>query len=274
MNFYFNYRMNRQYMLYDNIDLNKLIKSIKTLNKINKIFKLEKCSTSDENDDQIYIFIENNQLTINYSHLLYDGYSIFLILEKIDQIYKNEIENYKFKIYNSKPSFIASCYNNIKMLNNIKSNLNYENIYTFFFKKINKKTIKIVKTKFNILSSKEIIHHVVDKLGIRDYCLVINARKIYKEYENVLGNLIYFSNTINKNQDIKSVLENDKKSSLEKKLNNTIPNALLINSYVQMIAPSFVKHVIVPTPPRFKGKYMTIQPINNDKKYVVVDYYH
>lgn len=266
MNSFFNYRIELHSTLCDNVNLDKLIKSIKTLNKINKIFKLEKCSTSDANDNQIYIFVENGFLTCNFSHLHYDGYSISLIFKKIDQIYKDEIKNYKFNIYNSKFNLIKFCYNSIKLL----SKLNYKNAYNFIFKK-NKKTIKIAKTKFKDFSSKEIIHHVVDKLGIRDYCLVLNARKIYNEYENVLGNLVYFSNTITKNQDIRSVLENDEKIILKKKLNNTVPNAFLINSYLNFVLPSYVKQLKITS---MLGNFMMIYPINNDEKYIVVDYYH
>ena len=231
MNAFFNYRVDLNSTLCDNVNIDKLIKSIRTLNKINKIFKLEKCSTSDVNDNQIYIFIENGFLTCNFSHNL-----------------------------------IEFCYNNIILL----SKLNYKNAYNFIFKK-NKKTIKIAKTNFNKLSSKEIIQNVVDKLGIKKYCLVLNARKIYNEYENVLGNLVYISNPININEDIRSVVGNDEKNSLEKKLNSTVPNAFLINSYLNFVLPSYVKKLSLSS---VLGNFMMIHPINNDEKYIVVHYYY
>lgn len=265
MNSLFNYRFTFSYTLRDNIDINKLIKSIKTLNKINKIFKLEKCRTIDTNDNKIYIFIENNNITVNSSHLFYDGYSIFFILKKIDEIYKDEIKNHKFDIYDSKVSIIEICYNNIILL----SKLNYKNAYKFIFKK-NKKTIKIAKTNFNKLSSKEIIYHTVNKLGIKNYCLILNARKIHTEYENFLGNLVYFSNNININEDIRSVLENDEKINLEKKLNSSVPDGLLINSYLSFVLPSYVKKMSLYS---VIGNVVMIHPINNDEKYIVVDYY-
>lgn len=266
MNSFFNYRINVHVTLCDNINLDKLIKSIKTLNKINKIFKLEKCRTSNPNDNQIYIFIEHGILICNFSHLHYDGYSIYLIFNKIDQIYKDEIKNYKFNIYTSKFNLITFCYNNIKLL----SKINYKNACNFFVRK-NKKTIKITKTTFKDFSSKEIIHHVIDKEGIREYCLLLNARKIHNEYENVLGNLVYFSNIINKDQDIRSVLKYDEKINLKQKLNSTVPNALLINSYLNFVLPSYVKHLSMSS---MIGNCMMISPINNDEKYIVVDYYH
>lgn len=269
MNSLFNFRVNAHFTLCDNINLDKLIKSIKTLNKINKIFKLEKCSMSNPNDNQIYIFIEHGILICNFSHLHYDGYSICLIFNKIDQIYKDEIKNYKFNIYTYKFNFITFSYNNIKLL----SKINYKTAYNFFVKK-NKKTIKITKTTFKDVSNKEIIHHVVDKLGIREYCLIVNARKIHNEYENVLGNLIYFSKIINKDQDIKSVLKYDEKINLKEKL-NTVPNGLLINSYLNFVLPSYVKHFSVSSVmPSNVGNCIVISPINNDEKYIVVDYYH
>ena len=116
MNIQFYIRKSFTLTLYDNVDVTKLISSIKKINKTNNIFKLEKCDTSDPKDCNIYIFIKNNTLTIDISHLYYDAYSIMFILQKIDQIYKDEIENYKFDFYDTKYSNLNLIKNSIKII--------------------------------------------------------------------------------------------------------------------------------------------------------------
>ena len=123
----------------------------------------------------------------------------------------------------------------------------------------------------NNLSSSEIINYIINKFKIENYCLVVNARKIFKEYENILGNLIYISNKINKDEDIRSILEKDVDLKLTSLL-NTIPNTLLINSYLSFNLPSFIK--------TFKmeitsfGNVIFIYPLNLDNKYIIIDYYN
>ena len=116
MNIAFYSRITFTVLLYDNVDITKLLNSIKKIIKTNNIFKIKKCDTSDRKDCNIYIFIKNNTLTFNFSHLYYDGYSITFILEKIDQIYKDEIKNYTFKIYDNDYSTLKLITNSIRML--------------------------------------------------------------------------------------------------------------------------------------------------------------
>jgi len=257
--------------LYDNVDVTKLISSIKKINKTNNIFKLEKCNTSDPKDCNIYIFIKNNTLNIYYSHLYYDGYSIGIILEKIDQIYKDEIENYKFDFYDNKCSNLNLIKNSIKII----PRYNYKNLYYGIFKKRNKKTIKILKTTFNELSTKEITHYLVDRLKIENYCLTLNARKKYTEYEGVLGNLVYYSGIFNKNTNIKKHMNNKENDySIEKVINSSCPLTLQVNSYLNFKLPSFIKYFPPPSVNIFTGNYILIHPVNNNEKYIIVDYYY
>ena len=73
------------------------------------------------------------------------------------------------------------------------------------------------------MSTKEITHYLVDRLKIENYCLTLNARKKYTEYEGVLGNLVYFTGILNKNRDINEKIQNTKTNySIEKIINNTI----------------------------------------------------
>ena len=272
MNIFVNYRYRliSYITLYENIDTVELIKSIKKLSKSNNnIFIIRECDTSDANDNCIYFTIQNNILKINYSHIFYDGYSIWLISQKIDQIYKNEIKNYTFKIYDNNHSALKLVTNTIKSLpkKNIK-NILYNSLTE---NKITKNKIKILKTDLNEISTKEITRYLLDKLEIKGYCLILNARKQYKEYENVLGNLIYYSGTLSKNSDIRTHLQKNKnKTSLQQKLNNTYPNGFVVNSYLNFTLPSFAKQF---TPPIVRSdNYIRIHPINNNEKYIIVDY--
>lgn len=274
MNFLFDYRMTFKLTLHDNddININKLIKLIKILSKSNdSIFILGECHDKDVNDKHIYIGIKNKNMTINFSHVYYDGYSIFFILHKIDEIYKDEIDNYIFNIYHPNYSKFKVVINNIKLLPRI--NLKFAYDYVMENKK-NKKKIKILKTNFNEeVSTKDIIYYLQDKnniINIKNYCLIVNARKHFNEYENYLGNLVYFSGIMNKDNDIRKSLQIKNEVSLEKKLNNTFPNGLLINSYLKFILPSFVKYLKPPVP---CGNYIFIHPVNSDEKYILVEYY-
>jgi hypothetical protein len=273
MNIFFNYRLTLSTTLYENTDVNKLIKSIKKLSKSNNnIFIIGKCESSDVNDNCIYFTIQNNILKINYSHIFYDGYSIWLIFQKIDKVYKNEIKNYTFKIYDNDYSTLKIVINTIKLLPKI----NIKNVYNSLIKnkiiktKIIKTKIKILKTDLNEMSTKEIMHYLVDKLELKEYCLIINARKQHNEYENVLGNLLYYSGNLNKKTDIRTQLQNNKnKISLQQKL-NSVPTGLLVNSYLNFTLPSFSKYF---TPPIPSDNYIVIHPVNNNEKYILVDYY-
>ena len=273
MNIQFYIRKSFTLTLYDNVDVTKLISSIKKINKTNNIFKLEKCDTSDPKDCNIYIFIKNNTLTIDISHLYYDAYSIMFILQKIDQIYKDEIENYKFDFYDNKYSNLNLIKNSIKII----PRYNYKNLYYAFLKKRNKKTIKILKTTFNELSTKEITHYLVDRLKIENYCLTLNARKKYTEYEGVLGNLIYYTGILNKNTNIniKKNMDNKKNNySMEELINSSCSPTLQINSYLNFKLPSFIKYFSPPNVSIHNGNYIFIHPINNNEKYIIVDYYY
>lgn len=279
MNIYYFCRKDVSFILHDNVDIDKLIKSIKKISRMNKILKFENFSTSDPKDNSIIIFIQKNILKVNFSHLYYDMYSIWLIFQKIDKIYKDEIENYKFNIYNeySKLEFIT---NTLKVAHKIIPNIKYKNVYNSIHKKQNKKTIKILKTMLNELSTTKIIDYMIDKLNIKEYCLFINARKIFNEYEDVLGNLIYYSDVLKPNTNIrKSIHMQSKNRSLKQMINGYYPQTTEINSYLNFTLPSFAKFFL---PIKTKvhrlrftgGDYILIHPVDNDEKYIIIDYYH
>ena len=273
MNILYYTRLNLLTILHDNADINKIITSIKKLNKINKIFKLEKCETSNVEDRNIYIFIKNNILHLNFSHLFYDGYSIAFIFQKIDQIYKDEITNYKFQLYHDNYSKVKLVKNSIKII----PKFNYKNIYYGLFKEQNKKTIKILKSKLNELSTKEVIYYLVDELNIKNYCLILNARKKYTEYEGVLGNLVYYSGTLNKNtnKNLKNHIDNKENNrNIEEVINSSCPRMLQVNSLLNFNIPSFAKYLSLQDVNKFNGNHIRIYPVNQNEKYIIVDYYY
>ena len=270
MNIFYNIRLEIFYTLNDNVNNDKLIKSIKLLNKKNKIFIMEKYNPKYSFNNQIYISIENKKLIFNFNHLYYDGYSTYLILQKIDDIYRGEITHFKFDFYDFEFDLVKYYYNNIKIL----SKINYKHIYDSFIIKKNKKTIKILKNKLNPISTKEIIYYLLNKLKIEKYCLLVNMRSIFKNYENVLGNLVYVSNSINKNQEIRPMLEQDANISMEK-LSNNIPNTILVNSFLNFILPSIITSFSINTNVfniNVFGNHIIIYPLNTDKEYIIVDY--
>jgi hypothetical protein len=277
MNILFNYRVSLYTIINNDVDRDKLVKSITKLSKANdNLFIIGECLTSNVGDKHFYINIQNKKLIINFSHIFYDGYSIYIIFNKIDQIYKGEIDNHKFNIYYPNYSKFKIFINNIKLLPIV----NLKTVYNIVNKNINrKKRIKILKTKFNEeVSTKEIMHYLienVDNIKITKYCLFLNARKKFNEYENYLGNLVYCSRIFNKNDDIKKVSyiqkDNNKETNIENILNNTFPNGLMINSYLNFTLPSFITYF---KPPVFSSNYIVIHPKNNDKKYIIVDYYY
>jgi hypothetical protein len=275
MNILFNFRVSLFFTLHENVDVNKLIKSIKKLSESNdNIFIIIESNTSDVHDNRIYFTLQNNILKINCSHIFYDGYSIWLICQKIQAVYNNEIKNYTFKIYDKAE---YSTLNLVTNTINLLPKINIKKLYNSLIKsKFIKTKIKILKTNLNEISTKEIIHYLVGKLQLEEYCLLVNARKQYKEYENVLGNLIYFSENLNKKIDIRRHLRTHlqksiNKKSIEQKINNTVPNGLLINSYLNFTIPSFARDITVINP--ICSNYILIHPVNINEKYILVDYY-
>jgi len=273
MNFLYNRCEYFYYILNDNVDKNKLIKSIKLLNKKIKIIKITKEKILESSmDKNIYIIIKYNNFIVNFSHLFYDAYSINLILKKIDEIYKmNDISKYniknnEFKFYNLDYSLLNYLSNNIKLF----CKADYKNIYNILVKKKNKKKIKILKNNFKNVTTSEIIYYIINKLNIQEYCLLVNARKIYPKYNNYLGNFIYFSDIIKKEDEIRTILEKDNNISLEKLL-NTLPKTLMINSYLNFLLPSFIKSFTIDI--SSIGNLIFIYPLNMDDKYIIIDYF-
>jgi len=273
MNFIYKRRLDFRFLLSDNVDKAKLINSINLLSKKNKIIKLTNTQNKPKSKDKnLYISIEGNVLLVNFSHLFYDAFSINYVLQKIDEIYhvkdENECEivNYEFNCFVFKVNFLQYFLNNLKILYQI----GHKSAYAILTKK-NKKTIKILKEDFKTLTNGEIINCITKRLNIEQYCLVVNARKIYPEYENFLGNLIYVSSLVKQNEEIGTILKKDSNTSLEKLLNTT-PKSLWINSYLNFLLPSFIKSLIINN--NTFGNKILIYPLNSDEKYIILDYYY
>lgn len=204
-------------------------------------------------------------MNINFSHLYYDAYSIFKILEIIDNIYLDKISSCpELNIYKFNNSFITSIYNNIKLVKsfNIKCAIDY-------FYKRNRKSYKINIKKIKNLSNTEIIKFILEKLDINEYCLIINARKIFTEFNNKIGNIIYISQNIKIDDNIRDILDKDKKYTLDT-LINRFGNSVLVNSYLGFNLPSFIKKIN--TKDYVFSNQIFIHPLTKD--YLYFDYYY
>ena len=67
--------------------------------------------------------------------------------------------------------------------------------------------------------------------------------------------------------------END--YSMEEIINSSCCRATLqINSYLNFKLPSFTKYFSPPHVNIHNGNYILIHPVNNNEKYIIVDYYY
>jgi hypothetical protein len=254
----------------NNINLDKINKCINIVAKNIKLIKLINKSTNYSVLDKIIYFkinVISNKIimNINFSHVYYDAYSIFTILEIIDNIYLDKISSYpELNIYKFDKSLTSIIYNNINLIKNfsIKSTIDY-------FYKRNKKAYKININKIKDLSNPEIIKFILKKLNINEYCLYVNARKIFPELNNKIGNLIYISNNIKINDNIRDILDKDKNYTIDI-LINKLGKSTLINSYLGFNLPSFVKKINA-NDLSFSNTIF-IHPLTKD--YLYFDYYY
>lgn len=263
MNIIYNRRIEFKIILKKYLVTNSIKKIILNLGKENEFIKYKKDNNKkyDALSNMIYFYFIDNLLIINFSHLYYDAYSIFFILNKLDQIYKNEILNYKFQIYEINKSNYEYIKNYIKIIKNIPLN----NILNIFLNK-NKKSFKIKKKE---LSNSEIIKYILTKLKINKYCLVVNARKKFNDCESILRNYIYITKTLDINDNIREVISNDNDEYND--LINRIPECIMINSYLGFTLPSFSDDL------EFNmttiGNLVLIHPNNENSDYIKIDYY-
>jgi hypothetical protein len=261
---FFNFELN-------NINIEKMNKSINKFAYNNNLLKLidKKKIDYDILDNIIYFRIKKYSnkiiMNINFSHVYYDAYSIFKILEIIDNIYLNKISSCpKLNIYNFNKSLMISINNNFKLIKNIsiKSAIDY-------FYKRNRKSYKININKIKNLSNTEIIKFILEKLHINEYCLYVNARKIFEEFDNKIGNLIYISQNIKIDDNIRDILDKDKEYTFDT-LINRMGKSTLVNSYLGFNLPSFVKKLN--TENLLSGNTIFIHPLTKD--YLYFDYYY
>ena len=272
INFYWSLkRFVINFPLYKNVNKNKLIQSIQSLERDNKYIKYEDNIGGIGTNKMLSFIIKNNKLTISWSHLYYDMYSISFVLSKIDDVYNNKIKTYKFKYYqHSLYQFIAD---DIRTFTNITRVVN--DIFNIH-KCDKKKYIKIPKSELSSpLSSSDIFTYVLNKLNIDKYWLTINLRKIYPEYVEQLGSLSTASSIIYKNDNLQKYLKKLSRKTLEENLSRVYNNNLCINSLLNMNVASFIdeKKVVkdICDIPYYK-ETVIILPENTDKNYIIAVY--
>ena len=176
MNFIYNRRLDFHFILNDKVDKDKLIKSINVLNKKNKIIKLAKANiTQSCTNKKIYIIIEDNNFIVNFSHLFYDAYSINLVLQKIDEIYKmggickGEIKKYMEEL---DQDLVSINTDNLRIMNRVYGS-KYK-LDTDLIEHIDKKFYTVKPTYY--LNSKEVDDYI-KKTDIIPNGISINPRE-------------------------------------------------------------------------------------------------
>jgi hypothetical protein len=272
INFYWSLkRFVINFPLYKNVNENKLIQSIQSLERDNKYIKYEDNIGGIGTNKTLSFIIKNNELTISWSHLYYDMYSISFVLSKIDDVYNNKIKTYKFKYYqHSLHQFIND---DIRSFTNITRVVN--DIFNIH-KCDKKKYIKIPKSELRSpLSTSEISTYILNKLNIDKYWLTINLRKIHPEYVEQLGSLSTTSSIIYKNDNLQKYLKKLSRKTLEENISRVYNNNLCITSLLNMNVASFIdeKKIVkdICDIPYYR-ETIIILPENTDKNYIIAVY--
>jgi len=271
MNFLWSFkRFVNKFPLHDDINERKLIQSIQRLETDNEYIKYEDKIRGIGTSKTLSFIIQKNELIVSWSHLYYDMYSIKFVLSKIDDVYYNKINTYKFKYYqHSLYHFISD---DIRSFTRVVDGV--FNIH----KCDKKKYIKIPKSELSSpLSTSEIFTYILNKLNVDEYCLIVNLRNIYPEYVEQLGSLSISGIHIHKNDNLQKYLKKLSRKTLEENLLKNYNKNLCINSLLNMNVASFidekkiVKNVCDIT---YYKETVIILPKNTDKKYVIAVYLH
>lgn len=120
-------------------------------------------------------------------------------------------------------------------------------LFPNFFYSNKPKVICVNKNKISIngkISTIVLFEYLKKKIKYDNYNIFINARKIYKKYNNTIKNYIYVSEKIKNRDNIKNILfknEFEEFSDLKYKIPT---EKILINSYLSFAIPSFCKKQI------------------------------
>lgn len=152
---------------------------------------------------------------------------------------------------------------------NLLKQISIKNTYDYITKN-NKKTFKIKKKDIENLSNSELIKKIISKHNIIEFCMIVNGRKIFNEFENLLGNIIFITENINVNDNIRDKLNYYLDKNILN-LFNSLPGAFLINSYIGFQNPSFVKKFNMEI--NLFGNLLFIYPYNNDENFIMYDLY-
>lgn len=229
---------------------------------------------------KIIFNISNKIIKVQFSHLYYDACSIFYILNLLDEIYlsikfdtkQNELLN--TEIWKKNSQVLKTIYEHLKT-NKKNFDLNYFNLifgvvknndftdiknfvrYRYkiighyllpnFFNLNKPKVIYVNKSKITTngkISTISLFKYLKKKIKYNEYNIFINARKIYKNHDNIIKNYIYVSDKIKNTDNIKNLLLKNK-FEVFTDLKCKIPTEkILINSYMSFILPSFCKKQI------------------------------
>jgi hypothetical protein len=242
------------FYLDDTFDLNKFSKSIEEVSEqisipikiahINEIILLL--------NYEIYICINDKIMALKCSHKHYDAESIYIILNEIDNKYKNL--NTNETIYFG-DSFLENKFIFSSLLNNILNEpFNFE---------ISDDLVLFEKVTSN--NSIEVINNIHELFKHNDLVIVINTRKNLNISKKMLGDYTYVyylksgeNNWVSELKNIKNISEIPAPS-----IPNLNDNFIVINSYLKYKIPSFcVKQL--PNYLNFLKYYIFITPKDKD----------
>ena len=137
----------------------------------------------------------------------------------------------------------------------------------------NTKMIYINKNKVSNCTNVEIIQYICKKLKIKEYCLIVNLRKLFPKYNNKLGNLIYITDNINTKENPRDIILRDHNKSVDELMKKIIPQSTIINSFLGFNKLKNIKHYDI-IQNNHCGNMITIFPINFNNDYIAVEYRH
>lgn len=273
----YNNRLTQQYYLHNDIITKNLIRSIKIIMSHNLFIKYKKHKIDFDkiknvkDETYIYLHVSDDILYINFNHYYCDGYSLFYIAEKISKVYYNENVDCKIKTSYKSYDLVKSCKNTLDLMSNATLRDMSCYLYDIIYPSTRNKTYYIKKTLIQNYSNSEIIKYICKKLKINEFCLIVNLRKLFPEYNDCLDNMIYVTDNININESIKDVISRDKNKSIKELKNKLHKRSTIINSFLGFKKPKILKGHDVTTS-NYIGNSITIYSKECNKDYIVFKY--
>jgi hypothetical protein len=227
------------YNLNEHFNLNKFTKTIENITKQIEIpiYIVEDETKIFLKNIEIYFIIRNNKMIFISSHKYYDGKSVYLILNIIDNEYKNNNDN------------LINYINKDNLIKDVNTYSSFLNNYTFYTNHFQQKDdisedYFLYKKKVDMPKTKEILNEL--KYLLLDYMVVLDIRKTLNISENTLGS--YYGNFYVENENLDDLVIKLKQYKSISDLSNSYNIAnikdkkfILVNCFLPYKIPSFCK---------------------------------